>query len=95
MNELYYTIDNDILHDLIMKMIICIHKRDTIQIMAKNKQQSLNLRMTAETYIKLIWPMYSAMLHYWLIYSSMLHYWLTYSAMSHYWLTYSAMLHYL
>ena len=31
-------------------MIICIHKNDTLQIMAKNKQQSPHLRMPVESY---------------------------------------------
>ena len=31
-------------------MIISIHKKGTLQIMAKNKQQSSNLRMPVESY---------------------------------------------
>ena len=31
-------------------MIIFIHKKDTLQIMSKNKQQSRNLRMPVEGY---------------------------------------------
>ena len=38
-----------------MIMIICIHKKDALQIMAKNKQQSINLRMPVESYKILIW----------------------------------------
>ena len=33
-------------------MIICIHKKDALQIMAKNKQQSPNLTMQVESYEK-------------------------------------------
>ena len=33
-------------------MIICINKNDTLQIMAKNKQQNPNLRMPEESYKK-------------------------------------------
>ena len=41
---------------LIMIMIIFIHKKFTLQIMATNKQQSPNLRMTVESdKKKLIW----------------------------------------
>ena len=32
-------------------MIIFVHKKDALQIMAKNKQQSPNLRMPVESYI--------------------------------------------
>ena len=32
-----------------MMMIICIHEKDTLQIMATNKQQSPNLRMPVES----------------------------------------------
>ena len=39
----------------IMIMIICIHKKDTLQIMVTNKQQCPNLRMPVESYKKLIW----------------------------------------
>ena len=38
-----------------MIMIIFIHKKDTLQIMVINKQQSPNLRMPVESYKKLIW----------------------------------------
>ena len=31
-------------------MIICIHKKGTLQVMATDKQQSPNLRMTVESY---------------------------------------------
>ena len=37
-----------------MMMIIFIHKKDTLQIMAKNEQKSPNLRMPIESYKKLI-----------------------------------------
>ena len=36
-------------------MIIFIHKKDTLQIMAKNKQQMPNSRMPVKSYKKLIW----------------------------------------
>ena len=32
-----------------MMMIICIHKKDTLQITATNKQQTPNLRMPVES----------------------------------------------
>ena len=35
-----------------LMVIIFIHKKDTIQIMAKNKQQSPNLRIRVESYKK-------------------------------------------
>ena len=35
-----------------IRMIICIHKKDTLQIMAKNKQKSYNLTMPVESYTK-------------------------------------------
>ena len=38
-----------------MMMIICIRKKNSLQIMAKNKQQSPNLRIPVESYKKLIW----------------------------------------
>ena len=38
-----------------MIMIIFIHKKDTLQIMATNRQQSPNLRMPVESYKKPIW----------------------------------------
>ena len=38
-----------------MIMIIFIHKKDALQIMVTNKQQSPNLRMPVESYKKLIW----------------------------------------
>ena len=38
-----------------MIMIIFIHKRDALEIMAINKQQSPNLKMPVETYKKLTW----------------------------------------
>ena len=38
-----------------MIMIICIHKKDTLQIMAENKQQSLNLRLSVECNKHFIW----------------------------------------
>ena len=31
-------------------MINCTHKKDTLEIMAKDKQQSHNLRMPSESY---------------------------------------------
>ena len=34
---------------MIMMMIICIHKKDTLQITATNKQQTPNLRMPVES----------------------------------------------
>ena len=37
-----------------MTMIIFIHKKDTLQIMVPNKQQSPNLRVPVESYKKLI-----------------------------------------
>ena len=40
---------------ILMIMIIFIHKKDTLQIMVTNKQQSPNLRMPVESYKKLIW----------------------------------------
>ena len=39
----------------LMIMIIFIRKKDTLQIMATNKQQSPNLRMPVESCKKLIW----------------------------------------
>ena len=36
-------------------MIICIHKKDTLQIIVTNKRQSPNLRMPVESYKKLIY----------------------------------------
>ena len=39
----------------LMIIIICINKKDTLQIMAKNKQQIFNLRMLVKSYKKLIW----------------------------------------
>ena len=36
-------------------MILFIHKKDTLQIVATNKQQSPKLRMPIESYKKLIW----------------------------------------
>ena len=39
---------------MIMVMIIFIHKKDTLQIIVTNKQQSPNLRMLVESYTKLI-----------------------------------------
>ena len=36
-------------------MIIFFIKKDTLQITAKNKQQSPTLRIPVESYIKLIW----------------------------------------
>ena len=41
--------------DLIMMMIIFIQKKDTLQIMMTDKQQSPYLRMPVESYKKLIW----------------------------------------
>ena len=38
---------------VIMTMIICIHKKDTLQIMAINKQQSPNLGPPVENYKKM------------------------------------------
>ena len=38
-----------------MTMMSFIHKKDTLQIIAKNKQQSPKLRMTVESYKILIW----------------------------------------
>ena len=38
-----------------MIMIICIHKKDTLQIMETNKDQTPNLRMPVESYKKHIW----------------------------------------
>ena len=35
-------------------MIICIHKKDKLQIMVTNKQQTPNLRMPVENYKQLI-----------------------------------------
>ena len=40
---------------MIMMMIICIHKENTLQIMADDKQQSPDLRIAVESYKKLIW----------------------------------------
>ena len=39
---------------MIMITIICIHEKDILQIMVTNKQQSPNLRMSVESYKKLI-----------------------------------------
>ena len=39
---------------MIILMIIFIHEKDTLQIMAQNKQQSPNLRMPVESYTKYI-----------------------------------------
>ena len=39
---------------MVMIMIIFIHKKDTLQIIVTNKQQSPNLRMAVESYKKLI-----------------------------------------
>ena len=38
-----------------MIMIICINKKDTLQVMVTNKQQSPNFRMSVESYKKHIW----------------------------------------
>ena len=38
-----------------MIMIIFIHKKDTLQIVATNKQQSPNLRMPVESYLALLY----------------------------------------
>ena len=40
---------------LIMIMIIFIHKKNTLQIMVTNKQQSPNFRIPVESCKKLIW----------------------------------------
>ena len=40
---------------MLMMMLIFIHEKDTLQIMAANKQQSPDLRMPVEGYKKLIW----------------------------------------
>ena len=37
-----------------MIMIICIHKKDTLQILVDNKQQSPNLGLPVKSYIQLI-----------------------------------------
>ena len=41
---------------MMMIMIIFINKKDTLQIMATNIQQSPNLRMPVKSYKTLIWP---------------------------------------
>ena len=36
-------------------MIVCIHKKDALQILVTNRQKSPNLRMPVESCEKLIW----------------------------------------
>ena len=43
-NVFFYTYVVSSLY-IVLKMIICIHKKDELQITAKNKQQSPNLRI--------------------------------------------------
>ena len=40
---------------MVMMMILCIHKKDILQIMVTNKHQSPNLRIPVESDKKLIW----------------------------------------
>ena len=47
--------NNSVLQNEHMTMIIFIPKKDTLQIMAKNKQYIPNLTMPVESYKKLIW----------------------------------------